>query len=72
MKQSNKLIKARWGKLLSIDDAGEYIGISPKTIRNELSKGTFPVRPKSRGKRVLFLRDDLDRFAEDLPYFGGR
>ena len=68
MKQTNKIIKSRWGKLLSIDDAGEYIGISPKTIRNELSKGTFPVKPKPWGKRVLFLRDDLDRLAEGLPY----
>jgi excisionase family DNA binding protein len=61
-------ITARWPRLLCIDDAGEYLNISPKTIRNRLSdkNNPFPVRPKRFGKRVLFDRKDLDRYVDKM------
>ncbi len=38
--QASKPIK----RLLSIPETADYLGISPKTIRNMLSLGTFPVK----------------------------
>ena len=50
--------------------AEEYLGISPQTIRNRLSRkaeNPFSVRPKRYGKKVLFDKRDLDAFADSLP-----
>jgi hypothetical protein len=69
-RQVVKLV-ARWPKLLSIDQAAEYLSISPKTIRNGLGPRApqpFPVKAKRFGKRVLFDINDLERYAEGLPY----
>lgn len=59
----------RWPKLLSIEQAAEYLSISPKTIRNSLGPRApkpFPVRSKRFGRRVLFDIEDLKKFAENL------
>lgn len=63
-------VTARWPGLMSIEDTGEYLGISPKTIRNGLAKNApspFPIRPARYGKRVLFARKDLDEYIDSLP-----
>lgn len=68
MKDKHQVI-ARWPRLLCVEDAAEYLNISPKTIRNALSKSAsspFPVRPKRFGKRVLFDIRDLDRFVDKM------
>ncbi len=68
--QAVKLV-ARWPKLLSIEQAAEYLSISPKTIRNGLGPRApqpFPVKAKRFGKRVLFDIKDLERYADGLPY----
>jgi hypothetical protein len=62
---------ARWPKLLSIEQAAEYLSISPKTIRNGLGPRApkpFPVKAKRFGKRVLFDIKDLEKYADGLPY----
>ena len=62
---------ARWPKLLSIELAAEYLSISPKTIRNGLGPRApqpFPVKAKRFRKRVLFDINDLERYADGLPY----
>jgi hypothetical protein len=59
-----------WPRLLSVDLAAAYLSISPKTIRNGLSKDAekpFPVKPKKYGKRVLFDIYDLDAYVDGLP-----
>jgi hypothetical protein len=59
-----------WPRLLDVELAAEYLSISPKTIRNGLSKNAvkpFPVRPKKYGKRVLFDISDLDAYVDSLP-----
>jgi excisionase family DNA binding protein len=69
MKEKPQII-ARWPRLLCVEDAAEYLNISPKTIRNGLAKNApspFPVMPKRFGKRVLFDIQDLDRYVDDLP-----
>jgi hypothetical protein len=63
-------ITARWPRLLCVEDAAEYLNISPKTIRNGLARNApspFPVRPKRFGKRVLFDIQDLDNYVDELP-----
>ena len=64
----NRII-ARWPRLLCVEDAAEYLNISPKTIRNGLVKSApvpFPIKPKRFGKRVLFDIRDLDRFVDEM------
>ena len=64
-------IIARWPRLLGIEQAAEYLSISPKTIRNGLGPKApqpFPVKPKKHGKRVLFDIQDLDRYVDGLPH----
>ena len=55
--------------LLSIDETATYIGLSPKTLRNQLGPRAikpFPVLPVRIGGRVLFRRSDLDEFIDRL------
>lgn len=57
-------------RLLPIEEAARYLGISAKTIRNRLGPRApfpFPVKPKRIGKRVLFDVRDLDRYVDTLP-----
>jgi predicted DNA-binding transcriptional regulator AlpA len=56
-------------RLLTVEEAGHYCGLSPKTIRNGLGPKTpkpFPVKPVKMAGRVLFRRDDLDRYIDGL------
>lgn len=46
--------KARWGRLLSVEDAAEYFSIGPATLRG------LEIRPIRIGRRVLYDRRDLD------------
>jgi len=57
-------------RLLSVREAGQYLGLSPRTIYNGIAPGSkdpFPIRPKRYGKRRLFDVRDLDAFADSLP-----
>jgi len=57
-------------RLFTIEETAEYLGISPKTIRNQLGPRApyqFPVRPKRIGKRVLFGIYDLNSYVDALP-----
>ena len=78
MKTENNITKAVSPKarfvvlprLLSIEDAAWYLGISAKTIRNALcrnAKDPFPVKPKRHGKRILFDIKDLDAYIDSMP-----
>ena len=57
-------------RLLSVEEAAGYLSISPRTIYNEISKKTFPVKPKRWGKRVLFDVRDLDTYIDSMPHEG--
>ena len=71
MESSRKMIIAAWPKLLTIELAAQYLGLAPKTIRNRLgpkAKEPFPVKPRRLGRgKIVFLREDLDKFAVNLP-----
>jgi predicted DNA-binding transcriptional regulator AlpA len=56
-------------RLLPVQEAASYLGISPKTIRNGLGPKAFkpfPVKPVRYGGKVLFRREDLDRFIDEM------
>jgi len=57
-------------RLLSIDDAAIYLGLSAKTIRNRIGPRAelpFPVKAKRFGKKVLFDIRDLERYVDSMP-----
>lgn len=55
-------------RLLDVDDAAAYLGVSPWTIRDLEAAGTLKrVRVPLRGselRKLLFDRADLDRLIE--------
>jgi hypothetical protein len=69
-KPENKPEGVRWPRLLGVELTAEYLGLSPKTIRNGLARDAerpFPVKPKRYGRRVLFDIRDLDAYVDALP-----
>ena len=59
-------IKANGKRLLPIPEAAEYLGLSPRTIRNDLQRKVFPVAPVRYRGKVLFRREDLGRYCDGL------
>ena len=58
-------------RLLSIPEAAKYVGLAPKTLRNRLgpkAENPFPVKPKRHGRKLVFEKQDLDQFCDQLPY----
>jgi len=53
-------------RLLNVAETASYLGISPRTIYNGISrkakKGEFPIKPKRIGRAVRFDINDLDEF----------
>jgi len=61
--------KVQGKRLLSVEEAAQYLGLSPRTIYNAVapkSKRPFPVKPKRVGKLVKFDIRDLERYVESL------
>ena len=61
--------KVQGKRLLSVEEAAQYLGLSPRTIHNAVapkSKRPFPVKPKRVGKLVKFDIRDLERYVESL------
>jgi hypothetical protein len=58
-----------WPRLMDLETAAAYIGMAPKTLRNRISRRAedpFEVKPKRRGRKVLFDKKDLDKYADEL------
>jgi excisionase family DNA binding protein len=47
---------------LSLDEAADYLRVSPRTLERQLARGR--VRSTSIGRRRLLNRDDLDELAK--------
>jgi hypothetical protein len=69
LQKLRKELAAPQKRLLPVEAAAAYLGISPKTIRNGLGQKApkpFPIRPVKVQGRVLFRKDDLDAFIDGL------
>ncbi len=54
-------------RLIDIHELGKIIGQSPKTIRNRLHEGTFPIKPvKQGGRRNYWFLDEVYAYLEGL------
>ncbi len=51
--------------LVGVREAARYLGLSYRTIYNQLSEGTFPIKPRRIGGAVRFDMGDLDKFIEN-------
>ena len=49
-------------RLLSIIELGIYLNLSPQTIRNRLSAGTFEIPPIKIGGKLLWDRKKVDAY----------
>jgi excisionase family DNA binding protein len=55
-------------RLLTVKEAGDYLGISARTIYNTLKD--FPVKPLRLGRAIRFDIRDLDSYSEGLKNEG--
>ena len=53
---------------LSTKEAAAFIGIGQTYLFKLIKDPTSGLRPRKLGKRLLFLRYEVDRFLESLPY----
>jgi excisionase family DNA binding protein len=56
-------------RLLSVPETASYLGISERTIYNQIcrkAKKRFPIKPKRIGKRILFDRNEIDQYVDSL------
>ncbi len=56
-------------RLFTVPETAYYLGVAPKSIRNGLGPKAmkpFPVRPVRVAGRVLFRREDLEKFCDVL------
>ena len=56
-------------RFLSVQETAQYLGISPSTIYNKISRrsdSVFPLKPKRFGRRVTFDIRDLDKYLDSL------
>ena len=52
--------RSRWGRLLSAEDAAEYLGIGVTMLRG------LGIKTKALGRRVMWDRADLDRWVDRM------
>ena len=53
-------------RMLTIRELSTRIGLKPQTIRNKLNGGTFPIKTKRIGRKLLWDIKDVDRFLDGL------
>jgi len=51
-------------QLIDIDDLGKQLKVPPKTIRNKLSNGTWPLPPIRIGRALRWRQSDVDRLID--------
>ncbi len=53
--------------LIDIDQLSKRIALSPKTIRNRLHEGTFPIKPvKQGGKKNYWFESEVEEYIGTL------
>ena len=56
-------------RLLTVRETAQFLGISERSIYNQLGKGAkrrFPVKPLRMGGSIRFDIDDLNEYIESL------
>lgn len=54
-------------RLMDIHELGKRICLSPKTIRNRLHEGNFPLTPvKQGGRKNYWLESQVAAYLDDL------
>ena len=53
-------------RMLNIYELAVVIGLKPQTIRNKLNCGTFPIKTKKIGRKLLWDKKDVDKFLDGL------
>jgi predicted DNA-binding transcriptional regulator AlpA len=66
---SEHVTPARWPRLLSIEQFGEYASVSTRTIEKWKTLGILPATVKLPGGERLtrWDREDVDTFLANLP-----
>jgi excisionase family DNA binding protein len=61
--------KVQGKRLLSVEETAFYLGISPRTIYNQIgrkAKKKFPIKPKRIGRLVKFDVQDIEAYINSL------
>jgi excisionase family DNA binding protein len=53
-------------RLLTTEELADYIGLKPQTVRNKLSNGTFPIKPKKMGRKNLWEIDKVNEYIDKI------
>ncbi len=56
-------------RLLTLNEAAEYTGHAPGTIRNRMHRGELEFPYLKSGRKVLFDRKELDKWIDKLPQY---
>lgn len=56
-----------YGRILSLADAGEILGVHPQTIRRYVRDGMIPAHHLPGGKRYYIFKDELLEFLRSHP-----
>ena len=70
LQEIKRMLGAGQKRLLTINEAAAALGLSPKTIRNRLSAGSFPIKAVRLAGRTLFKVADLDQLVDQLGEAG--
>lgn len=65
-KKAVKLKQNILRRMLNFKDLGEYIGLSPQTIKNKFYAGEFPIPAKKIFSKVLWDIRDVDKYVDKL------
>jgi len=65
-KKAVKLKQNILKRMLNFKDLGEYIGLSPQTIKNKFYAGEFPIPAKKIFSKVLWDIRDVDKYVDKL------
>lgn len=68
MANNPKMVKVEriMPRLLTYEDAAAYLGIGVKTLRNKISLGTLPFKPRRIASKPLFDLKELEQFCDSL------